>query len=194
KPLQELFARPEIVAEESPGRAVAVNGHTPFPFIDAASCTVSDGVDEHQDIARCQLAFDRPLDSVDAGIHSGIIIIVDRLRMPDVGFVASRYNHRCAITGSNIGERAQNVDLAAMEFAGMITVLRPDRTDIAAGVQADCASLRADGAKIFIDKDRTVMSVKILRVIRSDKMFDLFVPGWMVDQLFPHWACLVKLL
>ncbi len=103
-------------------------------------------------------------------------------------------HHRRPITGADVVQRHQDVDLPAVELAGVIAELRADGAHMAARMEPLRAARRADGAEALVDEGRPVRVVEVLGIVRADEMDRLVVPGRVVEQFLPDRPRFVELL
>ena len=190
---EQLRARPVRVAEEAPARSVAVACDPALTVgLGAARGAVGDRIDEQNGVARLEMTFDRARHAVDRDVLAPHLEW-HRLRVLDVGLVAARHDHRPAVARSDVRQRDQDDDLATMELAGVVAILRADRSNVAAGMHPLRATLAPDRAEALVDEQEAVVGVEVLRIVRSHEMGDLVEPGRMVDQLLPDGTGLVEL-
>ena len=109
-----------------------------------------------------------------------------------VGLVAAGDHHCAAVTGADIGEGHQNIDLAAHEVAVVKSELISFRDVMSARVDPDCLAGAAQVGKVFVNEERPV--VKVERAFPAHKVLDFFEPGRMVNQVLESGAGFVDLL
>src|SRR5690606_14533421 len=114
--------------------------------------------------------------------------------MAQIGLVAARNDHGGAIARTDIIERNQYVNLAAVEFSGMEAVLGTDGADMAAGVETQRLAGAAHRGETFVDEGRAVVAVEIFGVVRADEVDCLAEPGRVVDEALPGRPAFIDLL
>src|SRR5689334_19825435 len=108
--------------------------------------------------------------------------------MPDVGLVAAGHDDGGPIARPDVGQRQENVDLAAMKLAGVVAKLRADRPDVTPGVQMLGVARTADRAEAFVDKRESVLPVEVFGIVGTDEMHGFAEPAWVVDEGLPRRA------
>src|SRR5690606_3621671 len=138
--------------------------------------SMGDRINEEQRITRFEMTFD----GADDAVHGRLLVALldrDGLRMPQVGLVAAGDDHGRAVARPDVVEGHEDVDLAAMELAGVVAELRADRPDVSARMEPLRAARAADRAEALVDEGRPAVPGALLRVVGAEQMAGLAVPA-----------------
>lgn len=131
------------------------------------------GVDEHECATSVGVDFDGELElihSVAAGVVAGEWVRKIRL-------VAAGHDHRGAISGTDVGERYEQVELAASELSVAHRELCPNGCIVATRMPGMMATSLADGRDVLVDGDPLHVCACLAGIPAG--MVD---PRWMIDQ------------
>ena len=150
-------------------RAVTNNEHTPLTGVDAAGRSVGYTIDKTGRIAWLEWDFDGGGDLVE---WIGAIF-EDWMR--HIGLVAPRYDHRWPIAIPHVGQRQQDVDLAAAELPIMVAELGAYAALACTWVNSRGFALNTNISEGLIDEQA---------VVATDEVVDVCKPRRMVYQAF----------
>lgn len=115
-----------------------------------------DGVDKEEGISRPEVYFDGAFDSVQGCEFARLHFLLRKLGVVEVRLVAAGHDHGGAISGPDVAECHEDVDLSAGEVSVVVAVLGAFHAGVSAGVHANRFAWPAQVCEIFIDEKRAV--------------------------------------